>query len=118
MRIPALVILAPVICMAQPAPHISFDAVDFDFGKISADAKVTHRYKVTNTGQAPLNITGVNPACGCTSTVLGKCTLGPGEGTEIEVTFNPAGYQGPAHKSIQVVSDDPATPRVFLTFQA
>jgi hypothetical protein len=118
MRIPALLLLAPVICLAQGVPHLSFDASHFDFGKISADAKVSHRFKVTNTGKAPLNITRLNPSCGCTSTVLGKWTLAPDESTEVEVTFNPAGFRGVSRKSIQVVSDDPASPITTLTFEA
>jgi hypothetical protein len=118
MRFPALLLLAPVVCLAQAAPHISFDATHFDFGKIPGDVKVSHRFKVTNTGQAPLNITRLNPSCGCTSTVLGKWTLAPGESTDIEVTFNPAGFRGLSRKSIQVVSDDPASPTSTLTFEA
>jgi hypothetical protein len=119
MRIPALLVLAPVIGVAsQPAPHITFDAPHFDFGRIPGDAKVSHRFKVTNTGQAYLNITQLNPSCGCTSTVLGKWSLAPGESTEVEANFNPAGFRGPVRKSIQVVSDDPATPRATLTFEA
>jgi hypothetical protein len=118
MRIPAVIMLASVVCLAQPAPHISFDATHFDFGKISSDAKVSHRFKVTNTGKAPLNITRLNPSCGCTSTVVGKWTLAPEESTEVEVTFNPAGFRGVSRKSIQVVSDDPASPTMTLTFEA
>jgi hypothetical protein len=118
MRIPALIVLAPIVCMAQGAPHITYDATHFDFGKIAADAKVSHRFKVTNTGKAPLNITRLNPSCGCTSTVLGKWTLAPEESTEVEVTFNPAGFRGVSRKSIQVVSDDPVSPTTTLTFEA
>ena len=131
MRLPALLAAVSMVCLAQPAPapvppaataaalpRIAFDAVHYDFGKISADAKVSHRFKVSNTGKAPLNISRLNPSCGCTSTVLGKWTLAPDESTEIEVTFNPAGFRGVAHKSIQVVSDDPAQPSATLTFEA
>jgi len=118
MRIAALFVLAPIVCLAQGAPHITFDAMHFDFGKIAADAKVSHRFKVTNTGKAPLNITALNPSCGCTSTVVGKWTLAPDESTEVEVTFNPAGFRGVSRKSIQVVSDDPASPTTTLTFEA
>jgi hypothetical protein len=50
--------------------------------------------------------------------VLGKWTLAPGESTDIEVTFNPAGFRGLSRKSIQVVSDDPASPTSTLTFEA
>ncbi|MDR3671708.1 MAG: DUF1573 domain-containing protein [Holophaga sp.] len=118
MRVPALLLLAPVVCVAQAAPHISFEATHFDFGKISADTKVSHRFKVTNTGQGPLNITRLNPSCGCTSTVIGKWTLAPQESTEIEVSFNPAGFRGVSRKSIQVISNDPASPTSTLTFEA
>jgi len=126
MRRSALLLFVPAVCLAQaqapapaaPAPHISFDAMNFDFGKIGGDAKVSHRFKVSNTGQAPLNITRLNPSCGCTSTVLGKWTLAPDESSEVEVTFNPAGFRGVSRKSIQVVSDDPAQPTVTLTFEA
>jgi hypothetical protein len=118
MRIPALVAFASVVCLAQAVPHLTLDTTHFDFGKISADTKVSHRFKVTNTGKAPLNITRLNPSCGCTSTVLGKWTLTPDESTEIEVTFNPAGFRGISRKSIQVVSDDPASPTTTLTFEA
>ena len=61
-------LVAPVVCIAQApppapaAPHISFEATHFDFGKIPGEAKVTHRFKVTNTGKAPLNITRLNPS--------------------------------------------------------
>jgi hypothetical protein len=113
----------PAPGQAQPAapvqaPRITFETLNHDFGKIPGDAKVSYRFKVTNTGKAPLNITRVNPSCGCTSTVLGKWTLAPGESSEVEATFNPAGYRGAAHKSIQVVSDDPISPVTTLTFQA
>jgi len=124
MRLSALTLLASlaapaaVVCMAQAAPHISFDATHFDFGKIPGDVKVSHRFKVTNTGQAPLNITRLNPSCGCTSTVIGKWTLAPQESTEVEVAFNPAGFRGLSRKSIQVISDDPASPTTTLTFEA
>jgi len=118
MRIPIALVLVSAICVAQPAPRITFEALHYDFGKIPTDNKVTHQFKVTNTGQAPLNITRVHASCGCTSTVAGKWTLAPGETTEVEVTFNPAGYRGPVRKSVQVTSDDPANPDITLTFEA
>jgi hypothetical protein len=112
----------PAILAAQApapaAPHMVFDAMHFDFGKISPDASVTHVFKVANDGKAYLNITHLNPSCGCTSTVLGKWSLAPGESTQVVVTFNPKGYHGVARKSIQVTSDDPANPNQTLTFEA
>lgn len=114
-----LLLAVPAICLAQaPAPAITFEKLHHDFGKISPDRKVSYRFKVTNTGNATLNITRLNPSCGCTSTVLGKWSLEPGESTEVEASFDPSGFRGEIRKSIQVISEDPAKGTVTLSFQA
>ena len=113
----SLAFVIPMVCLAQ-APVITFESTHHDFGKIGIDRKVSHRFKVTNTGQATLNITRLNPSCGCTSTVIGKWSLAPGESTEVEASFDPRGFSGPVHKSIQVISDDPANGSATLTFEA
>lgn len=115
----SLALVVPMVCVAQnQAPVITFEKIHHDFGKISAERKVAYRFKVTNTGNATLNITRINPSCGCTSTVLGKWSLAPGETTEVEASFDPRGFRGPIHKSIQVISDDPAHSTMTLTFDA
>jgi len=124
MRSLLFAMMVPLLCSAQaanpgaPAPVISVDQPHFDFGKIYTETKAVHRFKVANKGTAPLNITKLHASCGCTSTVIGQWTLNPGQGTEIEATFNPTGFRGLIHKSIQVVSNDPATPNLNLTFEA
>lgn len=120
MRTPALVLLPALsftLAHAQ-APVLTFEKVHHDFGKIGPDKKVAHRFKATNTGNAMLNITHLNPSCGCTATVPGKWSLNPGESTEIEATFNPAGMKNVVRKSIQVTSNDPKNPVQTLTFEA
>ena len=117
----ALPFLMPALLFCQAsaqAPKITFDASHFDFGHISPDKKVSHLYKVTNTGNAILSITNVRPACGCTSTVTGQWSVKPGDSTDIEATFDPKGQRGIVRKSIVVVSNDPLTPEVTLTFDA
>ena len=117
LAIPALVLAAQE--PSQPAqPAISFDSMHFDFGKISPDKKVSHKFKVLNKGTAVLNITGVNPSCGCTYIAPAKWSLTPGESTDIEAIFNPTGYRGPVRKSLVVISNDPKTPSQTLTFEA
>lgn len=106
-----------VTLLAQ-APVISFDKVHHDFGRITPDRKVAAKYRVSNTGNAQLNITQVRPSCGCTYTMLGKWSLAPGEGTEIEAMFDPKGLKGGVRKSIEVVCNDPKTPTLSLTLEA
>jgi hypothetical protein len=108
---------AAATLMAQ-APVINFDKTHHNFGRISPDRKVAAKYHLTNTGNAYLNITQVRPSCGCTYTMLGKWSLAPGEGTDIEAMFDPKGVHGLVRKSIEVVCNDPATPNVHLTLEA
>jgi hypothetical protein len=107
------------VCLAQaPKPVLSFNKLHHDFGRMSADRKASYRFKATNTGGAPLQIKQVVPSCGCTYTLVGQWYLKPGESTEIEVTFNPAGMRGMVRKSMQIISDDPANPTITLSFEA
>ena len=110
-------LIVPAVCFAQ-APKIVVDQAHFNFGKLFGETKAVHRFRVTNQGSAQLNISRLNPSCGCTSTVMGQWTLNPGQSTEVEATFNPAGFRGLVHKSIQVISNDPSTPTLTLTFEA
>lgn len=117
--LPALLIAAS--CFAQeaaPRPALAFDKVHHDFGKVSVERKVVYRFKAANKGQAPLQIKQIVPSCGCTYTVMGQWYLKPGESTELEATFNPAGMRGVVRKSLQVISDDPVNPVQNLTFEA
>lgn len=122
MSFPSLLFLLPALVQSGASqtdkPVISFPKPHHDFGKIPPDRKVTHRFKVVNTGKAYLNITHLNPSCGCTATVLEKWSLAPGEETFIEAAFNPAGMRGVVRKSIQVISNDPVTRASTVTFEA
>jgi len=114
-----LCLALPAICIAQDQkPVLTFAKLHHDFGRISADRKVSYRFKATNTGGAPLQIKQVVPSCGCTYTLVGQWYLKPGESTEIEATFNPAGMRGVVRKSMQVVSDDPINRTITLSFEA
>ncbi|MBI3131507.1 MAG: DUF1573 domain-containing protein [Acidobacteria bacterium] len=89
-----------------------------DFGRITNTAKATHGFKITNAGDKDLLIANVRPSCGCTSTVLGKSTLAPGESTTIETTFTAGNAGGRVEKTIQVESNDPKAPTTTLILAA
>ncbi|WP_291270818.1 DUF1573 domain-containing protein [Geothrix sp.] len=113
-----LLLACAAVTLVAQAPVISFDKTHHDFGRITPDRKAAAKYRVTNTGNAILSITQVRPSCGCTATVLGKWSIGPGEGTDLEATFDPKGLKGGVRKSIEVVCNDPKTPTVSLTLEA
>jgi len=91
------------VCCTRTIPVISFDKTHHDFGTISDFQKVTHRYRLTNSGKATLLIKEIRPSCGCSHTVVGKMALQPGENTYIEVHFDPTGITGSTHKYLEVI---------------
>ena len=106
-----------VISLAQSLPCITFNSTYYDFGKIYNN-NVSHSFKITNTGKEYLNITKLNPSCGCIATVSGKWSLAPNESTNINVTLNTTGLCNSLKRSVQVTSNDPANPVVTLTLKA
>ena len=64
----------------------------YDFGKINEEAKVTHKFKFKNTGDADLEIPLVKSSCKCMASLSAGKTIKPGEEGEILVTFNSTGY--------------------------
>src|SRR6201993_123091 len=50
-----------------PAPRIQFATPVYDFGKAKAGEPIKYSYVFTNTGDAVLEVTHVQPSCGCTT---------------------------------------------------
>src|SRR2546421_644196 len=48
-------------------PKIQFETPTYDFGKTKAGDPVKHTFIFTNTGDAALELTAVQPSCGCTA---------------------------------------------------
>jgi hypothetical protein len=119
MRLHCILFFISVACLAQaPAPVIHFEKTHHDFGRLHQSQKVSHRYKVSNRGTAPLDIIKITPSCGCSYTIAGQWSLKPKENTFIEVGFDPAGMSGSVHKVVDVTSNDPANPKTRLSFEA
>ncbi|MAO32996.1 MAG: hypothetical protein CL824_05760 [Crocinitomicaceae bacterium] len=68
---------------------LSFDRMEYDFGKVKEDTDNPAVFKVTNTGKNPLVIEKVSTSCGCTTAKKPEKPLAPGETDEIEVVFHP-----------------------------
>lgn len=71
---------------------IVFDSTRYDFGYIQEDkGKVTHSFKFTNDGDAPLIIIYTRSTCGCTASHFTKEPVAPAGTGSIDVTFDPEG---------------------------
>lgn len=82
----------------------TWDASTHDFGKIKQGTPVTHEFKFTNTGKAPLIITNVQASCGCTTPSWTKEEVMPGGTGYIKATYNAAAV-GQFNKTITVTAN-------------
>ena len=76
-----------------------------NFGKIIEGQKLAISFKFKNTGDKPLVIESVHPACGCTVADYPRQPLRPGEEGEITGEFNSEGREGQQHKEITVTTN-------------
>jgi len=108
----------PVPTDAASGPRITFDGAERNFGVIDDEKSVSHEFKFTNTGSAPLTITNTHGSCGCTVPALEKKTYEPGESGQIKVTYNPANRRGAQRTTVTVTSNDAASPSTVLNLTA
>jgi hypothetical protein len=71
-------------------PAFSWTMTTHDFGKIKVNKPVTHEFRFTNSGNAPLVISSVQASCGCTVTDYSKEPIGPGAEGYVKATYNAA----------------------------
>ena len=88
-----------------------------DFGVVPKGEKIVHDFQIRNEGDAPLQITQVQPACGCTVADFDK-TIAPGQMGKVHAVVDTATFNGPIAKGVTVFTDDPATPQIELTVRA
>ena len=75
-------------------PIMEFERTEFDFGKILQGEVVSYSFRFTNTGNAPLIISGVEKSCGCTASDYPRNPIDPGKSGEIKITYDSKGHHG------------------------
>jgi hypothetical protein len=88
-----------------PLPVAAFETTDHDFGTINEGQKVTHIYKVKNTGEAPLIIQSAQPSCGCTVPDWTREPIPVGGTGFVKAEFDSNGKPGIANKTIAVTAN-------------
>src|SRR5437016_9584338 len=95
-------------------PKIQFEQSVYDFGKVSAGEAVKHTYIFTNVGDTLLELSNVQPSCGCTTAGEWSRKVEPGKTGAIPVQFNSGAYNGGVTKTVTVTSNDKGQPTVTL----
>lgn len=105
----ALAVLSLGASEARAAsPRIAWEGKVFDFGDTIQGRTIRHAYKFRNVGDAPLQITKVDPSCGCTLVAAPAEAIAPGAAGEIAVEFDSGTRVGFQNFRIVVFSNDPA----------
>lgn len=88
-----------------------------DAGTVPKGEKIIHDFAIRNDGDAPLEITNVRPACGCTVAEYDK-VIAPGKVGKVHAEVDTSTFNGPIAKGVSVFTNDPATPELELTVRA
>lgn len=97
-----ILLFIPTLSFAQRA-KIAFEKTTFNMGLVQENGgKVTHEFKFTNKGKAPLLIKFIETTCGCTTPKWNRKPIPPGDSSVITVTFNPKDRPGVFSKKIIV----------------
>jgi len=83
----------------------SFSEESYDFGTVVEGVQAKHTFNFTNTGDAPIVISGVRASCGCTTPQWPKEPIPPGGNGEITAIYNSKGRLNAFNKSIRVTSN-------------
>ncbi|MBD98836.1 MAG: hypothetical protein CMO34_03250 [Verrucomicrobia bacterium] len=92
--------------------EMTFESDVIDYGTIPQFADGVRVFKFTNTGKAPLIISGAKGSCGCTVPTWPKKPINPGESAEIKVKYA-TDRLGPINKSVTVTSNSSEPTKVL-----
>lgn len=108
---------APAAAPGTPRPVIAVDNAIRDFGTNWAGARLEHTFKVTNQGDALLEIKEVRPGCSCTTTGVYPRSIKPGETGSFPFVLDTTSLYGQYTRTPVIVSNDPVTPQLILQFK-
>jgi hypothetical protein len=111
----ALLVAASVLAAGKPKA-VAVEPIK-DAGTVAKGEKIVHDFAIRNDGDAPLEITNVHPACGCTVAEFDK-TIAPGQTGKVHAVVDTVTFNGPIAKGVTVFTNDPDTPQLELTVRA
>lgn len=100
-----------------PLTSLALSENFWDFKEVKKGQTVEHVYEITNTGNQPLVISEVKPACGCTAPDYTKEPILPGQKGQVTLRFDSSDFQGLQTKQAQVYANVEKSP-ILLTFTA
>lgn len=111
----ALLVAATLLAAGKPKAVVVEPVKDV--GTVPKGEKIINDFVIRNEGDAVLEITNVQPACGCTVAEFDK-TIAPGQTGKVHAVVETTNFSGPISKGVSVFTSDPDTPQIDLTIRA
>ena len=105
---------APGTTATTTGPKIALATNIFDFGRVASGDPVKHTFIFTNIGNQVLEITAVQPQCGCTTAGDWTHKVEPGQTGTIPLQFNTSNYNGPVMKNVTITCNDRSQPTLAV----
>lgn len=95
---------------------LTADKQVIDAGEQPLGALIEKTFVIKNSGEKPIEITGIDIPCDCLSANTDVTSLAPGESGEVTVTFDTKGYSGHEVKSVYIKYSGASEPlRLVIT---
>jgi len=98
-------------------PEFRIDKTSYDFGIMQRGSSLSHKFKVTNAGGAPLQVNVLSTTCKCTVGNVGNGLIQPGETEEVELSWVAKSNPGQFRQTATLSTTDPRASRVELTVE-
>ncbi len=95
---------------------LTVGAGTYDFGKVEQGTHLKHDFVIKNTGNAPLEIVGMETACGCTKISIDTQKIPPGGQATFTMELDTRNLEGKQVKSATIFANSfPKIKRLVLT---
>jgi hypothetical protein len=101
-----------------PAPVLSVEPVQFDFGRVLPNRRLQKQFTLRNLGREALTITSVVTDCGCLVADDYARALAPGASTTLTLILTTPEEAGPLLRNVVVHAASPRAESVGLTLRA
>jgi hypothetical protein len=100
-------VMALLLAAARPAAGSDnlFDEPAHDFGTVARGALLTHPFRLTNAGSAPVRVSGIRVSCGCTTGAMQQSEVPPGQSGTLLAQMDTRRFSGTKTVTIFVTLD-------------
>lgn len=104
----------PQISETGPYPKVTVDESLYKFGEMAVGQSLSHKFILTNEGEAPLEVQKGDTSCKCTLSEMKDNIVPPGESIEVELTWTPKTPQEVFGQNATIWTNDPKNQELKL----